>query len=254
MTTDTSRGWLLLLLVLALALPLGGCEKDESPGGGNVEWEFLDQELGIQVMDMDLEDREDVGEDEIWYCDATVVVAGTGRVITVEESDWPILSDENDADTVTDYDTGNERIYEADQALENFVVRDGDDVLTVLVNADDTWVVDGEEAADAEEAAFLAVQSPIIADASLHGLAAMYAFMSERADAESSRTICGIGYGGDDCSAQPNQAVTLRRAALEDGSSWEDLEEQEDDVVEILREVIRLRLEDESDDGDDAEE
>lgn len=292
-------------LLLVLTLPLAGCAKGDGDGSGSgsdtvesVPWEFEDEELGVQVKDLDLEDREDLEEDEVWYCDATVVVGGATAVITIEESDWPLLADENDVDTVTDYETGNERIYEADQALENFVVRDGDELLTILVNADDTWDVDGEEAEDAEEAAFLALQSPIIADASLHGLAALYGLMSRRAEQEAPRTVCQSGGTGGGCWGLNTECLVpvpgsssvscqrgvelanegkvpwntfpcccfltieeshgyacvsggLEEAEEDEAWDWDALEEQEDDVVEILRETIRQRLEDESDDSDE---
>lgn len=111
----------------------------------------------------------------------TVKVNGMGeRGIQWDELDFPPMSDEFDQVTVTDKATENRRTYGADQAFQNYFVQDGKTRLEIAADPSGGWRIDGKPAADTEEAARLAMESPAIQTASLHGLTALYGVLAIR--------------------------------------------------------------------------
>jgi hypothetical protein len=241
---------LLLVLALPLVQACTGDDGDEEETNTDTNearvTHFEDSVLGIVVDGLDMDSRLDLDDDEEWYAEAKVTIRNGGtHDILVEEDNNPVMSDDNDSDRVTDQTTGNVRIFESDQEFENFVVRDeSNNSITVGLNPDDTWVVGGQTAQDVDEAAALLVQSPVIRDASLHGLAFIEVMMRYRADEVSSRAMCGCGGNGTGCyggGGTGNQNKPIMQP-LVPSDEWEEWEEEEDDVVSLLAAVIVLRM------------
>jgi major membrane immunogen (membrane-anchored lipoprotein) len=216
--------------------------NDEDDNEARVRY-FEDNVLGITVTGVNVKDEYDLADDEVWTAALTVTVRqGEPHSVFIEEDNNPVMSEDNDSDKVTDQTTGNVRIYEADQEFENFIVRDGDNMIVFSINPDDSWVVGGQPAADVDAAAALLIQSPIIKDASLHGLAAIEVLLRYRADEVSSRALCCVGGDGNGCWTSPPPQNATKPILQGLNPEDVDMEEQEDDVVEIITAVIELRL------------
>ncbi len=107
--------------------------------------------------------------------EANLSIAGLGEhKVVLEQENFPIMSSKNDQVTVKDETTGNIRVYSADQDLFRFSVKDGGAGIDIETLPDGSWLINGETAANTQAAAELVMKSPIIADASLHGLMLVY--------------------------------------------------------------------------------
>lgn len=109
------------------------------------------------------------------HAEGDLEIDGLGKHhIVLEQENYPVMSNQADQVTVKDDTSGNVRSYSADQDMFNYSVSDGTHTLNIQTLPDGTWMVDDEAAATPAAAAELALKSPLLADASAHGLMLMY--------------------------------------------------------------------------------
>jgi len=112
--------------------------------------------------------------------ESNLTIAGLGdHNVLLEQDNFPVMSNQSDQLTVKDQTSGNTRVYSADQDLFRFSVKDGEAGIDIETLPDGSWLINGEAAANAEVAAQLAMKSPVIADASLHGLMLIYQVLKQ---------------------------------------------------------------------------
>lgn len=149
----------------------------EKPTKGKIKAPFKDQDFPVTISEYefsgDFDDDKDGAEDE--KGNGFVDIQGLGKhQVELDQDNFPIMDSRKDKLTVTDKSTGNKRIFTADQDLFNYTISDGSNSLQIKTNPDGSWTVNDEEAATPEAVVKLALKSPVLADASVHGLASMY--------------------------------------------------------------------------------
>ncbi len=112
--------------------------------------------------------------------ESNLTIAGLGEhKVLLEQDNFPVMSNQSDQLTVKDQTSGNTRVYSADQDLFRFSVKDGGSSIDLETLPDGSWLINGEAAATPQAAAQLAMKSPVIADASLHGLMLIYQVLKQ---------------------------------------------------------------------------
>jgi hypothetical protein len=144
---------------------------------GVVPVDIKDSELGVTIRSYQFESGTDLtgngAEDQM----ATGLVAVSGLAqhrVRLEQENFDLMSNEDDILTVYDETLSNIRTYHADQDLFNYTLSDGQQELRIETLPNGTWLVNGEPAATPKAVARLAMKSPVLADASLHGLMLVY--------------------------------------------------------------------------------
>lgn len=150
---------------------------------GTMAHPFDDKEMGIDVTDLNfnvgVDEDGDGGENE--HTTATIAVKNAGtHKLKLDANLFPTMSDKEDTLVLTDIDTGNVRIYGADKDFQRYHIHDGKDELLIETNPDGTWLVNGQAAKTPKEVVKLAMKLPILANASLHGLAMLYELAKNR--------------------------------------------------------------------------
>lgn len=215
------------LAPLALMAALAACAAPVAPGSTSVVTEqgFKDEVLGANITGYTVAKQVSraPGGGEDGTGEAKVALAGQGEhEVSFSDHDAPMMSDAQDKVTITDETTNSATTFAADQDFTHFEVIDGGNTLTIDVNPDRTYLIDGEAAATPEAAAELAVKSPLLADASAHGLALLYAALSVR-EPEPSRfpprppikeIVKGSGFGRYQLAQAQDEPVALLVRAI----------------------------------------
>lgn len=139
--------------------------------------EMQDNELQTTIKDYNFDIGTDTNGDGAAneHAESQLEISGFGKdKLVVDQENYPVMSNQLDSCTVKDATTGNLRIYKADQDLFNYSVSDGSAELSVKSLPDGSWTVNGEAAATPAAVAELAMKSPIVSKASVHGLMLIY--------------------------------------------------------------------------------
>ncbi|PIQ25939.1 hypothetical protein COW36_02985 [bacterium (Candidatus Blackallbacteria) CG17_big_fil_post_rev_8_21_14_2_50_48_46] len=191
---------------------------------GKIKAPFKDKDLPIEISDYSFNVGTDTNkngaEDE--HGKGMVDISGHGKhAIEINQEDFPVMDNQDDVMVVVDKTTGNTRTYSADQDQFNYKISDGSNTLTINTNADGTWMVNGEGASTPAEVVKLALKSPVLSGASIHGLASLYMLMKntnqipvELNKATLSAVDCG-GNGGTQLQAPIGNPLPLVQAGLE---------------------------------------
>lgn len=143
---------------------------------------ITDTEQQTTVTDVNFEfgsdsDGDGAAHEEV---DAQIDLTGLGKhQVKIDQKNFPTMSSKPDKVTITDQTTGNTRIFLADQDLYNYTVSDGTQELKIQTLPDGSWTINGEAAATPQQAAQLAIKSPLLADASIHGLSSLYQMLDK---------------------------------------------------------------------------
>jgi hypothetical protein len=149
----------------------------KTPVSGKINKTIVDDNLKVKLSDYSFSVGADEKHDgsEAEHAQGDIEITGLGKhQIKIDEDNYPVMSNQEDVETITDETTGNIRIYTADQDLQRYSISDGKTKLIIEINPDGTWSVDGNPAKTVEDVAKLAMQSPLFSEASPHGIALMY--------------------------------------------------------------------------------
>jgi hypothetical protein len=168
----------------------------------NIDWQSPDEtELGFDVRDVDLEGGldEDSDGDNDYHMSADVAFGSeAAHQIEFHEDDRPIMSEEPDVVTLTDKASGQSQRFSASQDFDTFAVGEGDGALTVTLNPDNTFTVDGQTLTTPEAVAAHVKDHPTLKNVSIESVAFLHGFL-ERRVSEPTRGEAGTfgNYGED---------------------------------------------------------